>query len=45
MEYIEYIKPKKTILTHMTALLDEKDLLSRCPKNVFPGFDGMEIEI
>ena len=37
--------PKKTIFTHMTALLDEKKLLSICPKNVIPGIDGMEIKI
>ena len=42
---IEYIKPKKTIFTHMTALLDEEKLISKCPKNVLPAFDGMEIEI
>ena len=43
MEYIDYIKPKKTILTHMTALLDYDKLLKKCPKNVFPAYDGMEI--
>ena len=43
MEYIDYIKPKKTIFTHMTALLDEKILNSKCPNNVCAGFDGMEI--
>ena len=45
IEYINYIKPKKTIFTHMTALLDEKLLKSKCPKNVFPGYDGQIIEI
>ena len=45
IEYINYLKPKKTIFTHMTALLDEKKLLSKCPEDVLPGFDGMEIEI
>jgi len=45
MDYVKYIKPKKTILTHMTALLDEKELISRCPKNVLPAHDGMEINI
>tara|TARA_Y100001970_G_scaffold69243_1_gene88327 strand:- start:5472 stop:6230 length:759 start_codon:yes stop_codon:yes gene_type:complete len=45
IEYINYIKPKKTIFTHMTALLDEKTLLSKCPKNVFPGYDGMVIDV
>tara|TARA_Y100000588_G_scaffold97128_1_gene105244 strand:- start:601 stop:1353 length:753 start_codon:yes stop_codon:yes gene_type:complete len=45
MEFIDYIKPKKTIFTHMTALIDEKKLLSKCPENILPGYDGMEIEI
>ena len=45
MEYINYIKPKKTILTHMTALLDYKELYSKCPNNVVPAYDGMEIEL
>ena len=45
IEYIDYIKPKKTIFTHMTALLDEEILKSKCPINVYPGFDGMELHI
>ena len=45
LDYIKYIKPKKTIFTHMTALLDEEKLISKCPVNVLPAFDGMEIEI
>ena len=45
LDYIKYIKPKKTIFTHMTALLDEEKLILKCPKNVLPAFDGMEIEI
>ena len=45
MEFIEYIKPKQTIFTHMTALLDQKKLNDMCPKNVSPGYDGMQINI
>jgi len=45
MEYVDYLKPKITIFTHMTALIDEKAIKTKCPKNVFPAFDGMEIEI
>lgn len=45
LEYIKYLKPKKTLFTHMTALLDQKDLLSKCPENVEPAYDGMEILI
>jgi len=45
MDYIKYLKPKKTIFTHMTALIDEKNILNQCPPNVFPGYDGLEITI
>ena len=45
MDYVKYINPKKTILTHMTALLDEKELISKCPDNVLPAYDGMVIDI
>ena len=27
----------------MTALLDQEDLLSKCPENVKPAHDGLEI--
>ena len=43
LDYIKYLKPKKTLFTHMTALLDQEDLLSKCPENVEPAYDGMEI--
>ena len=45
IEYVNYIKPKKTIFTHMTALLDYNTVNSRCPENVMSGYDGMEFEI
>ena len=45
MEFVNYLKPKKTIFTHMTARIDEKELLNLCPLNVMPGYDGLEISI
>ena len=45
LDYINYLKPKKTLFTHMTALLDQEDLLSKCPKNVQPAYDGLEITL
>jgi len=45
IEYVKYLKPKKTLFTHMTAFLDYKDLLSKCPENVEPAYDGIEILI
>ena len=45
IDYIKYLKPKKTLFTHMTALLDYKELLSKCPANVEPAYDGMIINL
>lgn len=44
-EYINYLKPKKTIFTHMTALIDEVSINKLCPINVMAGFDGMELTL
>jgi len=45
MEYVNYLKPKKTIFTHMTALIDEKKITKKCPVNVIPAYDGLEITL
>ena len=45
MEYVNYLNPKKTIFTHMTALIDEEEIKSKCPTNVMPAYDGLEIFI
>ena len=45
MDYVKYLKPKKTIFTHMTALIDEEELLEKCPINVMPAYDGLEITL
>ena len=45
IEYINYLKPKKTIFTHMTALIDEVTINKKSPKNVFAGYDGLEINL
>ena len=45
IDFISYIKPKQTIFTHMTALLDEKELKTKCPADVKPGYDGMIIDL
>ena len=44
-EYIKYLKPKKTLFTHMTALLDYEELLSKCSENIEPAYDGMTIDL
>ena len=45
MDWIRQLKPKKAILTHMGHWLDYKELKSKCPVNVEPGFDGMVINV
>ena len=45
LDYIKYLKPKKTLFTHMTALLDQKYLLSKCPEGVEPAYDGQEVNL
>ena len=45
LDFVSYIKPKKTIFTHMTALIDEKKLIEKCPQGVRPGYDGMIINL
>lgn len=45
MEYVNYLKPKRTIFTHMTALIDEETINNTTPSNVFAGYDGMEINL
>jgi len=43
LEWIERLKPKRAILTHMTAELDYETLKRQLPENVEPAFDGMSI--
>ena len=45
IEWINRLKPKKAILTHMGHWLDYNELKSKCPENVEPGIDGMVIKI
>tara|TARA_B100000686_G_scaffold73466_1_gene79287 strand:+ start:2150 stop:2926 length:777 start_codon:yes stop_codon:yes gene_type:complete len=45
LEWINKLKPKRAILTHMGHWLDYDELLSKCPKNVEPGVDGMKLVV
>ena len=45
MSWINKLKPKRSILTHMGHWLDYNELNSKCPQNVEPGIDGMVITI
>ena len=45
IEWIDRLKPKRAILTHMTTDLDYAALLKELPEHVEPAYDGMEVEI
>ena len=44
LEWIERLKPKRAILTHMTADLDYETLRRELPIHVEPAYDGMVLE-
>jgi phosphoribosyl 1,2-cyclic phosphate phosphodiesterase len=44
LSWIERLKPKRAILTHMTADLDYDTLRRDLPEHVEPAYDGMVIE-
>jgi phosphoribosyl 1,2-cyclic phosphate phosphodiesterase len=43
--YIDRLKPKRAILTHMDNSMDYRSLLRQLPPHIEPGYDGMEIEL
>jgi len=45
LNLVKLIKPKKTILTNMSTDLDFDKLKMKLPKNILPGYDGMEINL
>lgn len=45
LAWIERIKPKRAVLTHMHIDLDYETLRSELPEHVEPGYDGMVIEL
>jgi phosphoribosyl 1,2-cyclic phosphate phosphodiesterase len=45
LDYIERLKPRRAVLTHMDNSMDYRSLLSQLPPHVEPGYDGMEIEL
>ncbi len=45
LAWIDRLKPKRAILTHMTSDLDYARLAAELPANVEPAYDGMVIEV
>mgnify|MGYP006106006535 FL=1 len=45
LEWIERVRPRRAILTHLSHRMDYEILRGKLPAGVEPGFDGMVIEI
>jgi phosphoribosyl 1,2-cyclic phosphate phosphodiesterase len=45
LSWIERVKPKRAILTHMDETLDYETLRQSLPPGVEPGFDGLAVEL
>ncbi len=43
--WVEKLKPKRVILTHMHTPLDYETVLQETPENVEPAYDGLRIEM
>ncbi|HZG45121.1 MAG TPA: MBL fold metallo-hydrolase [Allosphingosinicella sp.] len=43
--YIERLRPRRALLTHMDNSMDYRSLLRELPPHVEPAYDGMEIEL
>ena len=44
LEWVERLKPKKTILTHMHVEMDYETLKRNLPQNVIPAYDGLVLD-
>jgi phosphoribosyl 1,2-cyclic phosphate phosphodiesterase len=45
MSWIDRLKPKHAILTHLNHQTDYDAVLAKCPPGVEPGYDGLSVEI
>ena len=41
--WIEKLKPKRAVLTHMDQSMDYATLVAQLPDGVVPGHDGLEV--
>lgn len=45
LQWVERVKPDRTVLTHMGPSLDYRRLQGELPRGVEPGFDGMVLDV
>jgi len=45
LAWIERVRPRRAVLTHMDQSLDYRELSAERPAGVEPGYDGLAIEL
>ena len=45
MSWVERVRPKRTLLTHLNHMIDYDVLAARCPPGVEPAYVGLSVEI
>ncbi|CCG43151.1 MBL fold metallo-hydrolase [Magnetospirillum molischianum] len=45
LEWVEALRPRRTVLTHMGSRLDYQSLRARLPAGVEPAYDGMVLDV
>ncbi len=45
LEWVDLLKPRRTVLTHMSIEMDYRSLLDELPPGIEPGYDGMVLTI
>ena len=43
--WIDRLRPRRAVLTHMDQSLDYRELAAELPSGVEPGYDGLAIEL
>jgi phosphoribosyl 1,2-cyclic phosphate phosphodiesterase len=45
LEWVEILRPRRTVLTHLGSRLDYQSLRARLPEGIEPAYDGMILEV
>jgi len=45
MSWVERVRPKRTLLTHLNHMIDYDELARRCPPGVEPAYDGLCVDL
>jgi phosphoribosyl 1,2-cyclic phosphate phosphodiesterase len=45
LQWVDRIRPKRTVLTHMNHTVDYDQIARRCPPAVEPAYDGLVVEL